>query len=143
MWEIIKGLMDKGTTILLTTQYLEEADQLADRVAVIDNGKVIAEGTAAELKSRVGKDRLELVFANDKTLAKAVDALGKNVVVTDDKDNSLTLVLKQTNHDVRQVLDKLEAKKINITSMTIHKPTLDDVFLSLTGKQKKSEKGEA
>ena len=143
MWDIIKGLMDKGTTILLTTQYLEEADQLADRVAVIDNGKVIAEGTAAELKSRVGKDRLELVFANDKTLAKAVDALGKNVVVTDDKDNSLTLVLKQTNHDVRQVLDKLEAKKINITSMTIHKPTLDDVFLSLTGKQKKSEKGEA
>ena len=143
MWKIIKNLMDKGTTILLTTQYLEEADQLADRVAVIDDGKVIAEGTASELKGRVGKDRLELVFANNKTLAKAVDALGKNVALTNDKDNSLTLILQQTNHDVRQVLDKLEAKKINITSMAIHKPTLDDVFLSLTGKQKKSEKGEA
>ena len=141
MWKIIKNLMDKGTTILLTTQYLEEADQLADRVAVIDNGKVIAEGTAPELKGRVGKDRLELVFANNKTLAKAADALGKNVALTDNKDSSLTLVLQQTNHDVRQMLDKLEAKKINITSMAIHKPTLDDVFLSLTGKQKNPRKG--
>lgn len=138
-WEIIKRLMDGGTTILLTTQYLEEADQLADQIIVIDDGKVIAEGTAKELKSKVGKDRLELTFGNSNSLANAKTALGKLVASADEKENTATVVIEDTNKDVRDVLDKLNAMNINVESMAVHKPTLDDVFLSLTGKQKKKE----
>lgn len=137
MWDIIKGLMEKGTTILLTTQYLEEADQLADRIIVIDGGKVIAEGTAKELKSKVGKDRLEITFADAKTLATALEALGKSVADSDDKEYSATIVINDTNTDVKRILDVLAKDKIKIASMAVHKPTLDDVFLSLTGKQTK------
>jgi ABC-2 type transport system ATP-binding protein len=136
MWDIIKGLMAKGTTILLTTQYLEEADQLADRIVVIDGGKVIAEGTATELKSKVGKDRLELLFKDAKTLAQATQALGKAIIDTNDKEFSATMVIDDTNKDVKAVLDTLAKQKIILQSLAVHKPTLDDVFLSLTGKQK-------
>lgn len=136
MWEIIKKLMASGTTILLTTQYLEEADQLADKIVVIDGGKVIAKGTAKELKAKVGKDRLELVFGSSKDLQAAVKLLKQDVVDTNDKERSLTLVINDTNQDVRRVLDALADKKITLQSMAVHKPTLDDVFLSLTGKQK-------
>lgn len=138
MWGIIKRLMAAGTTILLTTQYLEEADQLADQIVVIDDGKVIANGTASELKSKVGKDRLELLFKDSATLAAATKVLGKNVVDTNDKECSATVVIKDTNTDVSKTLDSLASAKIKMVSMTIHKPTLDDVFLSLTGKQKKT-----
>ncbi len=136
MWEIIRKLMDRGTTILLTTQYLEEADQLADQIVVIDGGKVIAEGTAKQLKSKIGNDRLELNFADTKNLEAAVKVLGKNVTETDEKEYSVSVAIKDTNKDVRNTLDILAKEKIAITSMTVHKPTLDDVFLSLTGKQK-------
>lgn len=143
MWAIIRRLMEKGTTILLTTQYLEEADQLADQIIVIDGGKVIAEGTAKELKSKVGKDRLELTFANASTLKKAGDILGKDIVDTDEKNLTATVVIKDTNVDIKRTLDALAAKKLSLESMAVHKPTLDDVFLSLTGKQKqKTEKEE-
>lgn len=135
MWDIIKNLMKAGTTILLTTQYLEEADQLADQIVVIDGGKVIAEGTAKELKSKVGKDRLEIVFKNQSTLTDAVKLLSSDVVDTDKKENSLTMILTDTNRDARRALDALAKKGIDIESMAVHKPTLDDVFLSLTGKQ--------
>jgi len=136
MWDIIKRLMDNGTTILLTTQYLEEADQLADRIVVIDGGKVIAEGTANELKSKVGNDRLELIFNDKKTREQVVKELGSSVISTDEKEHSVTVVIKDTNKDVRETLDTLAKKQLILASMTIHKPTLDDVFLSLTGKQK-------
>lgn len=138
MWNIINKLMDNGTTILLTTQYLEEADQLADQIIVIDGGKVIAEGTAKELKSKVGKDRLELTFASEKILDQACNALGKSVADADKKEYTATIVIEDTNTDVRKVLDKLNDKSIKFVSMAVHKPTLDDVFLSLTGKQTKA-----
>jgi ABC-2 type transport system ATP-binding protein len=140
MWNIIKKLMANGTTILLTTQYLEEADQLADQIIVIDGGKVIAEGTAKQLKGKVGKDRLELTFADEKSLAAAQKALGDDVVSFDEKENSVTVAINDTNEDVKKALDILSAKKIELISMAVHKPTLDDVFLSLTGKQKKEAK---
>lgn len=140
MWGIIKKLMANGTTILLTTQYLEEADQLADNIVVIDGGKVIAEGTAAQLKSKVGQDRLELTFKDTKTMQAASSALGKAVADTNDKDYSVTTVIKDTNADVRKTLDILASKKVKLESMAVHKPTLDDVFLSLTGKQTSSKK---
>jgi ABC-2 type transport system ATP-binding protein len=142
MWEIIRNLMDKGTTILLTTQYLEEADQLADRIVVIDGGKVIAEGTAVELKSKVGKDRLELTFKNAQTYKSALETLKKEVVESNESEHTVTIIIKETDKDVKRTLEKLSDKKLVITSMAIHKPTLDDVFLTLTGKQKKSEEPE-
>jgi len=140
MWEIIKKLMANGTTILLTTQYLEEADQLADSIIVIDGGKVIAEGTASQLKSKVGKDRLELTFEGAKALASAVTALGKDVIDSNEKDYSATVVIKDTNTDIKKALDTLNREKIELVSMAVHKPTLDDVFLSLTSTQKKAKK---
>jgi ABC-2 type transport system ATP-binding protein len=135
MWNSIKKLMAAGTTILLTTQYLDEADQLADRIVVIDGGKVIAEGTAAQLKSKVGNDRLELCFGDEPTFTKAKKALGKSVATTDEKEYSVSIIIKDTNEDVKKALDVLSANRIAVSSMTVHKPTLDDVFLALTGKQ--------
>ncbi len=139
MWGIIEDLMKKGTTILLTTQYLEEADQLADQIVVIDGGKVIAQGTAAELKGKVGKDRLELTFSSVKNMHSAIKTLGKSVIDSNEKEQSVTILIKDTDADVKKTLESLAKEKIKISSMAIHKPTLDDVFLSLTGKQKKNK----
>lgn len=138
MWEIIENLKKKGSTILLTTQYLEEADQLADRIVVIDGGKVIAEGTAKELKSKVGKDRLELGFDTAASYQKAleiIDGQGSE----HGGDHTIIMTINDTNQDVAKVLNDLTKAKIKITSMAVHKPTLDDVFLALTGKVKKTE----
>ncbi|MEK7599872.1 MAG: ATP-binding cassette domain-containing protein [Patescibacteria group bacterium] len=136
MWDIIEKLMANGTTILLTTQYLEEADQLADQIVVIDGGKVIAKGTASELKAKVGKDRLDLSFKDGDTMTAAQKALGASVVDNADKEHTVSLTISDINKDVRTVLDKLAKADVAIAAMEVHKPTLDDVFLSLTGKQK-------
>lgn len=137
MWEIINKLKADGKTILLTTQYLEEADQLADNIVVIDGGKVIAEGTAKALKAKVGKDRLELTFKKATELAAAQKVLGKKVVDANEKEGTLTVMITDTNKDVSSTLVALSTAGISIESMAIHKPTLDDVFLSLTGKTKR------
>lgn len=142
MWEIIKRLMEAGTTILLTTQYLEEADQLADKIAVIDGGKVIAEGTPQELKNKVGKDRLEIIFSAAKHATEAAKVLGNEIVDSNTKENSITMVVNDTNKDIKHVLDVLDKHKLPVHGLTVHKPTLDDVFLTLTGKQKASETSE-
>jgi len=142
MWEIIRKLMDQGTTILLTTQYLEEADQLADEIIVIDDGKVIAQGTAKSLKGKVGKDRLELTFKTEKAATEAQKLLGKQVSHVDEKDHSISIVINDTNKDVKAILETLSTGKVSIESMAVHKPTLDDVFLSLTGKQTTTKKAE-
>jgi len=143
MWAIIKKLVKNGTTILLTTQYLEEADQLADRIVVIDDGRVIAEGTSAELKSKVGKDRFEISFANAEALVQAATVLGQRVVDTNERESSATLIIDDINQDVKNVLDLLAREHIAVTAMAVHKPTLDDVFLSLTGKQKAKNREDA
>lgn len=137
MWEIINKLKADGKTILLTTQYLEEADQLADNIVVIDGGKVIAEGTAKSLKAKVGKDRLELTFKKATELAAAKKLLGVKVIDADEKEITLTVMITDTNKDVSDTLSALSNAGIAIESMAIHKPTLDDVFLSLTGKSKR------
>jgi ABC-2 type transport system ATP-binding protein len=139
MWEIIKNLLAGGTTILLTTQYLDEADQLADRIVVIDDGKVIAEGTPSALKSKVGNDRLELTFRDSETFNRAIAKLGEDVIDSNAREFSATVVIKDTNSDVRRALDMLAEAGITLQSVAVHKPTLDDVFLSLTGKQKLAE----
>lgn len=140
MWDIINSLKEQGTTILLTTQYLEEADQLADRIVVIDGGKVIAEGTASQLKAKVGKDRLVLSFADAKSHKQATKVLGNEVVDADDKDYTVTTVINDTNRDVKRALDTLTSANISLRSLSVHQPTLDDVFLSLTGKQAAADK---
>jgi ABC-2 type transport system ATP-binding protein len=142
MWEIIKNLLAGGTSILLTTQYLDEADQLADRIVVIDGGKVIAEGTPSALKGKVGNDRLELTFHDLESFNRAVAELGEDVIDCDAKEFSATVVIKDTNSDVKRALDILANTGIAVQSLAVHKPTLDDVFMSLTGKQKPLETAE-
>ncbi len=134
MWDIIKRLMETGTTILLTTQYLEEADQLADTIVLIDGGKVIAEGTAKDLKGKVGKDRLVLSFQTSQEMEDAKRALGSRVSHVNEEDHQVTTLISGSGTDVKDILDIMQKKKIDIISMDIHKPTLDDVFLTLTKK---------
>ena len=133
MWKVIENLMRDGATILLTTQYLEEADKLADRIAVIDHGKVIAEGTADELKNRVGKNRLELVISRAENLNQAQSVIGIVGTVINNDEKLLTVPIEGAVKDVKNILDRLEKANIDIESMSLHKPTLDDVFLNVTG----------
>lgn len=140
MWDIIKKLLSNGTTILLTTQYLEEADQLADQIMVIDEGEVIAEGTSTQLKSKIGNDRLALTFLNEQILNDATKLFGDKVIDVNKKENTITLFIYDTDKDVRLALDELSKANIHVKSIDIYKPTLDDVFLSLTGKQKVAKK---
>lgn len=133
MWDIIKRLMSQGTTILLTTQYLEEADQLADQIVLIDGGKVVAEGTAAELKSKVGKDRLVLTFAQNKQVQDAARVLETHGGVAHPETLQVALPIEHPT-EVKTVLELLQRHKIAVASLDIHKPTLDDVFLAVTKK---------
>jgi ABC-2 type transport system ATP-binding protein len=135
MWDIINRLKANGATILLTTQYLEEADQLADSIVVIDGGKVIAEGTAGSLKAKVGKDHLILTLEDEKAYQSAKKLLKKDIVESHDEDLTVTVMIQDTNVDVRRALDALATQNVKLASMAVHKPTLDDVFMSLTGKQ--------
>ncbi len=127
MWDAIRELLCGGTTILLTTQYLEEADQLADRIAVIDKGRVVAEGTAAELKRKVGTERLKLTFATAADAARAHDVAGG--VLTGD---TVSVAIDQPAQ-VRQVLNRIDDAGLATTGLELSEPTLDDVFHTLTG----------
>ncbi len=135
MWKVIKELVAADVTILLTTQYLEEADQLADKIAVIDNGMVIAEGTSDELKSKVGKERLELQFDTDALYNQAVAAFDVYHVQKIDSDKKISIAVENGVEDIIKYLEIAKQNNLPISSMSIHKPTLDDVFLQLTGHQ--------
>ncbi len=139
MWSIIKGLAESGTTILLTTQYMEEADQLADNIVVIDNGKVIAEGTANTLKAQVGSDRLELTISKNSSFEAAHKALDGEKVQVDKENRTLSFAAKDGISKLRQVLQRLEEVRIEVENVSLHRPTLDDVFLSLTGRSTTKE----
>ncbi|WP_275291341.1 ATP-binding cassette domain-containing protein [Amycolatopsis sp. La24] len=127
MWDAIRELLTGGTTILLTTQYLEEADQLADRIAVIDKGRVVAEGTAAELKRKVGTERLKLTFATAADAARAHEVAGG--VLTGE---TVSVAIDQPAQ-VRQVLNRIDDAGLETTGLELSEPTLDDVFHTLTG----------
>jgi ABC-2 type transport system ATP-binding protein len=135
MWTTIRELVEQGSTILLTTQYLDEADQLADRIAVIDQGRKVAEGTSDELKSSVGRStlQLQLISADDIPAAARVAerVLGEEPVLTPEA-RRMNIALQRSDQAV-DVLVGLREQGIHIDSVTVQKPSLDEVFLALTG----------
>jgi len=131
VWEIIRGLAADGVTIFLTTQYLDEADQLADRIAVLDHGRIVAEGTASELKRRIPGGHIRLQFAGPDELESAAHVL--DAVSRD--DGALTLQVPSDGNitSLRALLNRLDGAQVKVGSLSIHTPDLDDVFFSLTG----------
>jgi ABC-2 type transport system ATP-binding protein len=131
MWETIRGLVAGGVTIFLTTQYLAEADELADRIAVLDNGKLVAEGTAEELKRGIPGGHVRLRFADTASLDAAARAFDD---ATRD-DEALTLQVPSDGgvSRLRALLDRLEREEISVDELSVHTPDLDDVFFALTG----------
>ncbi|GAA2339900.1 ATP-binding cassette domain-containing protein [Streptomyces violaceusniger] len=133
MWEVVKGLVTDGVTVFLTTQYLEEADQLADRVAVVDGGRVVAEGAPAELKERVAGQRLDLVFGDVAAYGSVARQLGVRLVWSDADRLTLGVATDGSAAHVRALLDEIDPERRAVDRFTLHSATLDDVFMALTG----------
>jgi ABC-2 type transport system ATP-binding protein len=134
MWDIINQLVSSGATILLTTQDMDEADHLADRIIVINDGKIIAEGTSDELKQRIGSERLELEVGAGSNFEKAKKVIEDDSSLrSDDKMRTLSLVIKGGVNQLKQVLSRLDEAGIEVENISFRSPTLDDVFLTLTG----------
>lgn len=134
LWSVIAGLVADGTTLLLTTQYLEEVDRLADRICVIDHGRVITEGTSTELKAQLGGTAVEVVLADEATAARAAAAL--NGVGDDDPVlDGLTVRVATTSGlaTTSEVVRRLETTGMDVSSLQLRQPSLDEVFLALTG----------
>ncbi|NMO93239.1 ATP-binding cassette domain-containing protein [Actinomycetospora sp. TBRC 11914] len=145
MWGVIQRLVADGTTLLLTTQYLEEADVLADDIVVIDHGRAIARGTSDQLKAQIGGERLELTVSDAGRLGGAVDLvtpLGVAPPVADEHRRSLTMPVTGGVKALRQALDLLEAAGLEVDDAGVRRPTLDDVFLTLTGSTTRDDEAE-
>jgi ABC-2 type transport system ATP-binding protein len=133
MWDTIKQLAESGTTILLTTQDMDEADHLASRILVLNGGKIIAEGTSDKLKQMVGPERLEITFINASYFEKAKEVIQVEKFHADNKMYTISFVTTGGVHQLRQVLSQLDEANIEVENVSFHSPTLDDVFLILTG----------
>jgi len=138
MWDIVRGLVADGTTVLLTTQYLDEADELADRIAVLDNGRIVASGTPDELKRLVPGGHIRLRFPD----AASLDAAGGLLADSTRDDTALTLDVPSDGgvDALRAVLDRLAGARLEVDDLSIHTPDLDDVFFALTGTASNGEK---
>lgn len=138
LWDVIKKLVAQGTTVLLTTQYLEEADQLADNIAVIDEGKVIAQGTSDELKLLVGGQRVEITMASLEDREKAREVLSRHVngtIASGADERTLVGPVENAAKTLQAVLKDLADAGVELSDAGMRRPTLDDVFLQLTGRQ--------
>ncbi len=136
VWDAVRALVDGGTTVLLTTQYLEEADQLADSISVIDSGRVIAEGTPDELKRRIGGDRVDVVVRRAADLRAAAGVLAPvaaGEVVTDEDTRQISVPVRDRAAALTDVVRVLDTAGIAAEDIALRRPTLDEVFLHLTG----------
>jgi ABC-2 type transport system ATP-binding protein len=136
MWDVIRNLVREGVTLLLTTQYLEEADELADTIAVVDHGRIIARGTADELKSQVGGERIEVVVRERAQIQTARDVLARDAggdTTLDEHTRKLTVPAHGGAQTLVQVVRDFDEAGIPIDDIALRRPTLDDVFLALTG----------
>ena len=135
LWELLRALVADGTTVLLTTQYLEEADQLADRVVVMEDGRVIAAGTPDELKSQIGGDRLEVRPGAGRSamVAEQLAALSSSAPRVDERTGRVSVAVSRDNALLGEAVHRLDSAGIEIAEFALRRPTLDDVFLALTG----------
>ena len=137
MWDVIRELVTSGATLLLTTQYLEEADKLADDIVVIDHGRAIARGTADQLKAQTGGERIEVVLAeteHHQTVVRALGAVARGEVQVEDNGRSLSAAVDGGSSSLLRVLQQLEGEAVPVLEIGLRRPTLDDVFLALTGR---------
>jgi ABC-2 type transport system ATP-binding protein len=137
MWDLIEGLAGAGTTVLMTTQYLEEADRLADDIAVLDHGKVIARGTALELKQQVGGERLEVTISDAPwldTAKRVLETLGQGPARVDEESRHVSVAVTSHEGVLTRAIRELDAAGAHVDDIGFRRPTLDEVFLSLTGR---------
>lgn len=144
LWDVIRERAAEGTTVLLTTQYLEEADQLAHQISVIDQGRVIAEGTADELKASIGGRRVQVTLVDDGDAAETASLLSRHGTGSANiAGRTVTVQVDRATEALRSTLGDIEAAGIAIHEASVRRPTLDDVFLTLTGHGAEEEKSEA
>jgi ABC-2 type transport system ATP-binding protein len=133
MWEYLKEIKRAGTTIFLTTHYMEEADQLSDRISIIDHGKIIVTGTADELKNKLGKDLIYLETSDNKVAADILRAIKSVKTVTEDTKSLRVMIGEDVTHVLPQIIEQIRQAGIDITTINIKKPSMDDVFVHYTG----------